>query len=189
VLVRLRREGVRVPALYALDWEEGWMMTEWIGGGTVRSVLDVLLEGFVDGQGEGDKEEGLWGLMGRIGRLVASCHDAGVIHGDLTTSNIMLRTSPSIVSSSQHQAVDPATLVDAEPILIDFGLASTSSQEEDRAVDLYVLERAFGSTHPRAEGLFGEVLRAYGEGFKGAKGVLKRYQEVRMRGRKKILIG
>lgn len=76
-----------------------------------------------------------------------------------------------------------------EVVLIDFGLAAQSIQDEDKAVDLYVLERAFGSTHPEAEDEFKEVLRAYGESYKGAKVVLKRLEEVRMRGRKRSMIG
>ena len=83
----------------------------------------------------------------------------------------------------------PEKLLDGEIVLIDFGLASQSTQGEDRAVDLYVLERAFGSTHPRAEGLFGEVLKAYGESFRGANVVLKRLEDVRMRGRKRSMLG
>lgn len=51
-------------------------------------------------------------------------------------------------------------------VLIDFGLAYTSSLTEDKAVDLYVLERAFASTHPESEPLFGRVL----EGYKGKVG-------------------
>jgi TP53 regulating kinase-like protein len=51
-------------------------------------------------------------------------------------------------------------------VLVDFGLAYTSSLTEDKAVDLYVLERAFASTHPKSEPLFGRVL----EGYKGKMG-------------------
>ena len=36
---------------------------------------------------------------------------------------------------------------------IDFGLSCTSSLVEDKAVDLYVLERAFLSTHPESDSL------------------------------------
>lgn len=36
-------------------------------------------------------------------------------------------------------------------ILIDFGLSYVSGLVEDKAVDLYVLERAFASTHPEPE--------------------------------------
>lgn len=46
-------------------------------------------------------------------------------------------------------------------VLIDFGLAFTSTLVEDKAVDLYVLERAFASTHPQSEPLFAGVLKAY----------------------------
>jgi TP53 regulating kinase-like protein len=46
-------------------------------------------------------------------------------------------------------------------VLIDFGLAYTSCLAEDKAVDLYVLERAFASTHPESSPLFGAVLEGY----------------------------
>ena len=46
-------------------------------------------------------------------------------------------------------------------MLIDFGLAYISTLVEDKAVDLYVLERAFGSTHPDSEPMFASVLAAY----------------------------
>lgn len=46
-------------------------------------------------------------------------------------------------------------------VLIDFGLAYNSNLVEDKAVDLYVLERAFASTHPDSEPLFASVLNAY----------------------------
>jgi len=54
---------------------------------------------------------------------------------------------------------------------------------------LYVLERAFLSTHPKVEGLFDEVLAGYEGSYKGARVVLKRLADVRMRGRKKSMIG
>jgi TP53 regulating kinase-like protein len=73
--------------------------------------------------------------------------------------------------------------------LIDFGLTTASIQEEDKAVDLYVLERAFAATHPAAEPLFQEVLSAYGESYKGAKGVLRKLEGVRLRGRKRSMLG
>jgi tRNA A-37 threonylcarbamoyl transferase component Bud32 len=50
----------------------------------------------------------------------------------------------------------------ASQLLIDFGLAYNSTLVEDKAVDLYVLERAFSSTHPESEPLFARVLDAYG---------------------------
>ena len=46
-------------------------------------------------------------------------------------------------------------------VLIDFGLSYHSTLVEDKAVDLYVLERAFASTHPDSEPMFAGVLTAY----------------------------
>jgi len=197
VLVRCRKEGVIVPSVLGLDWEEGWLACEWIAGRTVRVVLDEWLEkieneantsvGQVD---EGDSVKGeaktqLESLMDRVGRTVGRLHEIGVVHGDLTTSNLMLRQNRQREENMQLTVND----LDGEVVLIDFGLAMQSVQDEDRAVDLYVLERAFGSTHPQAEGLFKEVLRVYGESYNGAKIVLKRLEDVRMRGRKKSMLG
>jgi TP53 regulating kinase-like protein len=61
--------------------------------------------------------------------------------------------------------------------------------DEDRAVDLYVLERAFASTHPRAERLFAAVLESYRDAFKKASSVLAKLEDVRMRGRKRSMLG
>lgn len=135
---------------------------------------------------EGDEGwEYLKELMGRIGRAVAGLHSSGVVHGDLTTSNLMLKPPPESPSKDSSKE----SLLEGDVVLIDFGLASMMAQDEDRAVDLYVLERAFGSTHPRAEGLFKEVLAAYGKAFKGGNAVLKKLEDVRMRGRKRSMIG
>ena len=202
-LVKCRREGVSVPAVLALDAEPsgdsaggGWMMMEWIEGKTVRELL-------VEGGKKKKKEEGMrdnlhdWDaavqhLMGKIGRAVGKMHEVGVCHGDLTTSNMMLRPHTEAqangLTNGDH-AGQRLTLLDGEVVLIDFGLAGQSLQDEDKAVDLYVLERAFGSTHPEAEEGFQEVLKIYGESYKGAKIVLKKLEEVRMRGRKRSMLG
>ncbi|CAK4033489.1 EKC KEOPS complex subunit BUD32 [Lecanosticta acicola] len=179
VLVKCKKEGVAVPAVWGVDWENGWMMGEWIeGAGTVKEVLRRRRRR-AGGEEEEEEQEEVKALLRKVGAAVGKLHSIGVIHGDLTTSNMMLR------GGGGNDADDGA----GEIVLIDFGLATQAVQEEDRAVDLYVLERAFGSTHPREEGLFGEVLEAYGEGYKGAKATLRRLEDVRMRGRKKSMIG
>jgi len=62
-------------------------------------------------------------------------------------------------------------------VLVDFGLAYTSSLTEDKAVDLYVLERAFASTHPDSEPLFGRVLEGYKRKMGGEWAVIGRRLE------------
>lgn len=180
------------------------------GEGQERRTVVVNGEGRENGEGNDcreangeEEDEGVRELMTKIGRAVGKMHSVGVIHGDLTTSNMMLRPK---TSKRQAQGVDTArsgvdneeeerndsiknNYLEGDIVLIDFGLSGQSIQEEDQAVDLYVLERAFGSTHPEAEDGFHQVLQAYGAAFKGAKVVLKRLEDVRMRGRKKSMIG
>ena len=83
------------------------------------------------------------------------------MHGDLTTSNAVCRAADDVV-------------------LIDFGLAGASAQVEDRAVDLYVLERALASTHRDADGLVAAVLAAYAAAARNASaasGECARYRD------------
>ena len=102
--------------------------------------------------------------------------DVSIVHGDLTTSNLMLVPT----------AVDPVL---GSLVVIDFGLALVSLMNEDRAVDLYVLERAFLSTHPNSEKVFAGVLEAYQATFKDASKVLSKLNIVRQRGRKRQMVG
>ena len=158
--------------MLALNAEEGWLLVEWIEGECVREILNRGVQ-----SGDGWRR-----VMRAVGREVGGLHSVGVVHGDLTTSNMMVRGGGSGGGGGKGEG---------EVVLIDFGLAGQSSHEEDRAVDLYVLERALGSTHPEAgEEGFAEVLRGYGEGFPGgAKVVLKRLEDVRLRGRKRSMLG
>ena len=179
-----------VPAVYAVDEREGWVMLEWVEGEVVRVKVNEWLRRRKElGVAEGVEEEVLKGLMGRIGRAIGRMHGVGIVHGDLTTSNLMLRPKREDTVNGEGSRNAGDEVLGGDIVLIDFGLASQSSADEDKAVDLYVLERAFGSTHPRAEGLFSELLGAYGTSFKGANVVLKKLEEVRMRGRKRSMLG
>jgi TP53 regulating kinase and related kinases len=128
LLQKLKRAGVPSPALYFLNENEGTITMEWIEGPSIRSWLE-------DHSGE---IELVTQVMRLIGTSVGGLHASGVVHGDLTTSNLILRESSG---------------GELDVVLIDFGLGSVSISEEDMAVDLYVLERAFASTHPKSEGL------------------------------------
>lgn len=232
-LVRVKREGVNAPGVLGCDADAGWLVLEYVNGRTIRRVLDSWAEEvkeqekrvFADGgdvaqlpRAGGSGNEEIMDLMGRVGREVGKLHELGVCHGDLTTSNLMLREpqekrnegvgqagkmttsamreaamngdDPPPLDMPQEQPTAPAhQSLAGEVYLIDFGLTSSTIQDEDRAVDLYVLERAFSATHPAAEHLFHEVLEAYGKSYKGAKSVLKRLEGVRLRGRKRSMLG
>eukprot|EP00128_Syssomonas_multiformis_P009470 Colp12_sorted_trinity150504_noHs@17526 len=160
---RCRKSGVGVPVLYFVDPEASRIYMELIPGPTMKQVL---LESVHNNGSVFDQT-----LANKIGLALGKMHDCDVVHGDLTTSNMVLRSTDNAL------------------VLIDFGLSQVSTLVEDKAVDLYVLERAFTSTHPQLDNMFAAVLVTYSKQWKGAGQVLKKLDEVRMRGRKKSMVG
>lgn len=209
--MKLLREGVPVPGVLSVDWNfearngtsenaGAWLLMEWIDGPVVRQAVNrwekwVKYQELNGGGGIGDEikraEAEICAFLRKVGRVVGSLHKAGVIHGDLTTSNLMLKkdTGYTPITDASTSAAPEKPDLNGEIVLIDFGLASQSVQNEDRAVDLYVLERAFGSSHPRTEAFFEEIIKGYETSFKGASTVLTVLKKVRMRGRKRSMIG
>jgi N6-L-threonylcarbamoyladenine synthase/protein kinase Bud32 len=100
------------------------------------------------------------------GREIGRLHTAGIIHGDLTTSNMILRHN------------------DGRCVLIDFGLAQASSEIEQRGVDVHVLFQTIESTDPqKADMLKAAFAEGYAETFAGAAEVISREHEIELRGR------
>jgi TP53 regulating kinase and related kinases len=193
-LGRCKRAGLGVPAVLEVDVEGLRLVMEFIDAPTVKRVLwdeetdAETKEDAQDGREEGSPEETPTASQAALARLIGAAlgklHGADIIHGDLTTSNMLLRPPMGSDSDGSIVAQDDTERL----VFIDFGLSASSSLVEDKAVDLYVLERAFLSTHPRTEALFAEILAAYAAS-DGAGAVLKRLEEVRLRGRKKVAFG
>jgi N6-L-threonylcarbamoyladenine synthase/protein kinase Bud32 len=97
------------------------------------------------------------------GRTVGCLHRAGITHGDLTTSNMILRNGRCV--------------------LIDFGLAQVSSEIEVRGVDIHVFFQTLESTTPDVEKLKNSFAKGYIGEFECAQEVLSREQEIERRGR------
>ena len=117
-------------------------------------------------------------MNSKIGALVGKLHKNNLIHGDMTTSNMLVDTK---TNEDQSQIY-----------VIDFGLGDFSGTPEDKGVDLYVLERALISAHPNTEFMFDVILQSYGDELDNNKmrqAVLKKYEDVRMRGRKRDMVG
>ena len=123
-------------------------------------------------------------ILHKMGLVVAQIHTCGLIHGDLTTSNFLVVQKQS--GESGDDSNNTAANDNVAVIPIDFGLSSSSVSDEDRAVDLYVLERAIQSTHPKVK--FDTFLESYKQQM-GTDKINKRLDQVRMRGRKRLAIG
>uniref|UniRef100_A0A803XPP0 non-specific serine/threonine protein kinase n=2 Tax=Meleagris gallopavo TaxID=9103 RepID=A0A803XPP0_MELGA len=159
--------GIPAPVVYFVDYASNCIYLEDIVGAI--AVQDHIYSV----QRSGSDASSLLGLAEKMGQLLARMHDEDLIHGDLTTSNMLLRP--------------PAEQLDL--VLIDFGLSFVSGLPEDKGVDLYVLEKAFLSTHPDTETVFQALLQSYAAASKKSGPVIKRLDEVRLRGRKRSMIG
>ncbi len=103
-----------------------------------------------------------------IGKQIAILHNNNIIHGDLTTSNMILQEKTKKL------------------YFIDFGLSFQSHKAEDKAVDLHLISQALEAKHfKHYKILFSKVLKGYKSVSAQSQQVLKRLEKVQSRGRYK----
>jgi TP53 regulating kinase-like protein len=150
-----KKAGVPTPTIFLVDMKDAAITMAFVEGKQVKQVLaDVSRK---------ERQE----LCAKIGRLIGKLHRHGVIHGDLTTSNMILNAEGKI-------------------FLVDFGLGEKNKELEARGVDLHLMKRALQSTHYRfAEECFKHVLKGYSAvlGREEAEKVFGKIREIERRGR------
>ncbi|KAL6256149.1 hypothetical protein P5V15_012268 [Pogonomyrmex californicus] len=180
-IIRAKSAGIATPALYLVDLERRSIYMEYMENGTI-------LKDFIDKNISGKTNvDHLLDFIGRgLGMLIARLHSKHIIHGDLTTSNILLKKdSNDSLYSDQSEA-------EMQFIMIDFGLARVDSTLEDKAVDLYVLERSLLSAHSEVPTLFARIFHCYQQHYQNKNQcdqILAKYKQVQERGRKRLMIG
>jgi TP53 regulating kinase-like protein len=103
-------------------------------------------------------------IMKKIGEAIAKLHKEDIIHGDLTTSNMILK--------------------DGEVFFIDFGLGYISKKVEDKAVDLHLLKQALEAKHfMHWQELYQEFQEAYSKIYPESKQIFERMTAIEKRGR------
>ncbi|MCK4328183.1 MAG: Kae1-associated serine/threonine protein kinase [Candidatus Diapherotrites archaeon] len=138
------REVVSTPRVLAVSGDT--LVIEYVDGDKVK---DLFLSGDTK-------------AASRIGKAIRRMHDSGIVHNDLTTSNLILKAG--------------------KVFFIDFGLAQQSTALEDRAVDLVVFKRMLSSTHYDVFGrVWPRVLAGYGAGDR----ILAKVQEIESRAKYK----
>lgn len=79
-ILRARKLGIKTPTVYLVDQQTNSILMEKVRGITVK---DWLREGNYT-------EQDLEKVLTDIGKQVAILHDGGLVHGDLTTSNMII---------------------------------------------------------------------------------------------------
>jgi len=150
-----KKAGVPTPTIFLVDMKDAAITMEFVEGKQVKQVLANV--------SKKKRQE----LCVKIGALIGKMHRNGVIHGDLTTSNMILNGEGKI-------------------FLVDFGLGEKNTELEARGVDLHLMKRALQSTHYQfAEECFKSVMAGYSAvlGGEEAEKVLEKIREIERRGR------
>ncbi len=153
LIMSARRCGVPTPALYLVDLKATSLVMEYVPGLTIKQLLnearlDDLMEIFRD-----------------IGTSIARLHAEGIVHGDLTTSNLILSGG--------------------RVFFVDFGLGDFNKSYEAMGVDLHLMLRALESAQPSsAHRLFSSLMEGYRRVMgPSAQLVESRVKMIRSRGR------
>jgi TP53 regulating kinase and related kinases len=147
--------GVSTPLIYMVNVPESSITMEYVEGKQVKQLLNVIA-----------KAE-RYDLCLKIGEFIARLHKHGLIHGDLTTSNIILSAKGQV-------------------FFVDFGLGEKNIELEAKGVDLHLLKRALQSTHFQFwEECLQSVLCGYTSvlGVESAEKVYEKIREIERRGR------
>ncbi|WP_455277730.1 KEOPS complex kinase/ATPase Bud32 [[Eubacterium] cellulosolvens] len=150
-----RKYGVSTPIVLSIDDINCTIIMEFIEGARLKEVFKSMT----------DKER--MKLSIQIGELIGKLHKNRLIHGDLTSSNMIISDWDRI-------------------FLIDFGLSFQSDKIEDMGVDLHLLRRALFSTHHEyAKTCFAKIKVGYSKevGMKAANNVIKKTEQIERRGR------
>lgn len=173
--LKCMRAGIPIALINFIDLPTTTLIMEELSGPTVKQAIFDVSKDDENGNAipEADKNEEIpteiAKYMEEMGIIIAKMHENDIVHGDLTTSNFML-----------HYGSVRA---------IDFGLSFISTYPEDKAVDLYVLERAFASSHPGKEHFLQIIFDTYEKKYSKSKEVMQKLKKVRSRGRKRSMVG
>jgi TP53 regulating kinase-like protein len=147
--------GVPTPLIYMVNVLEASIIMEFVEGQQIKQLLNKV--------SRAKRRE----LCVKIGGLIGKLHRQGLIHGDLTTSNMILSPEGKI-------------------FFVDFGLGEKNSELEAKGVDLHLMKQALQSTHYQFwEECFKSVLSGYSSvlGVEAAEKVYEKIREIERRGR------
>ncbi|MBI2575092.1 Kae1-associated serine/threonine protein kinase, partial [Candidatus Woesearchaeota archaeon] len=159
----LSKAGIPIPKLISSSDKEMKIEMEHIEGRKLADALDTL-----DSSSRGK-------CCGQIGEKIGMMHASGIIHADLTTSNMILGSGEERGEEKEEKVY-----------FIDFGLSFFSDKAEDKAVDLHLLKQALQSRHNAVwKQCFEAALKGYAKTYPRHREVLARLEKVEKRGRYK----
>ena len=152
LLRRAREISVSTPQVLHVDEKNHKIIMEFIDGIRIKEFLNSA------------NEDKIKKVCFEIGKLIGKLHSNKIVHGDLTTSNMILK--------------------DGKIYFIDFSLGNFSTRIEDFGVDLNLLYEALKSTHFKIlDVCWNSIANGYKTEFKDAEKVFRKIEEIEKRAR------
>ena len=152
LLTEARKANVLTPKILDVDYINHKIIMENVDGKRVKEFLNS------------SDEETIEELCFKIGKLIGRLHANGIIHGDLTTSNMILKGS--------------------QVYFIDFGLGEFSKRVESQGVDIKLLYEALKSTHFKILKIcWNNIVKGYKQEYEDADKALEKIEEIEKRAR------
>ena len=123
-IIKTLSKIIRVPEIYLVDEKNSEIIMEFVQGKMLKEIIEKKSA-----------------LAIKAGELIKKIHEQDIIHGDLTTSNILFTKK--------------------DLCFIDFGLGYFSKKIEDKATDLIVFKKTFNATHSEFKNGWDFVIKGY----------------------------
>lgn len=131
-ILKCKIYGIGVPTLYLVDLQNGKIFMEYIHGQTIHDFLENNY----------GNTEAVTEILFNIGTLLGRMHYGNLYHGELNTSNMLLKNDGTIV-------------------LVNFSSSFLNPNDDDQVIDLYGLEKSFIKMHWNIMDKFWLILSGY----------------------------
>jgi Kae1-associated kinase Bud32 len=146
LLHKAKRLGVAAPTILDVNLETNELLLEYVSGVKAKECIENNTR-----------------LCKRIGESIAKLHNAGIIHGDLTMDNIIVRNGNAV--------------------FIDFGLGFYSEKIEDKATDMLNLKKSLLALRPNLEREWKCIEKHYAKSAKHGSRIIQHIARIEKRAR------
>lgn len=150
LITEVRKLGIPTPKIFHVDEKNHKIIMEYVRGQRLKEHLNSV------------SLDEIKSISFKLGKQTGKLHANNIVHGDLTTSNMILK--------------------DDEIYFIDLSLGGFTQRIEEKGVDMKLLKEAIKSTHfKNFNEIWDNILKGYGEAYKGADSVLNQLKEIEKR--------
>lgn len=150
LLTEVRKLGILTPTIYHVDEKEFKIIMEFIDGVMLKDCLDTV------------SHEEVRKICFDLGKIIGKLHAHDIVHGDLTTSNIILK--------------------DGQLYIIDLSLGNSTKRIENKGVDMKLILETLKSTHFKILDIaWKSILDGYKNEYSKAETVLEQLKKIEQR--------